>query len=70
MGSFVFQTVPTILVQAGAAASLGAHPWRVFWRIKLPLLLQPLLVACAVAFAVSVAQYLPGWSGAMPARTP
>ena len=44
---------------ARAAASLGAHPWRVFWRIKLPLLLQPLLVACAVAFAVSVAQYLP-----------
>lgn len=42
-----------------AAASLGASPWRVFWRIKLPLLLQPLLVACAVAFAVSVAQYLP-----------
>ncbi len=44
---------------ARAAASLGAPPWRVFWRIKLPLLLQPLLVACAVAFAVSVAQYLP-----------
>lgn len=44
---------------ARAAASLGATPWRVFWRIKLPLLLQPLLVACAVAFAVSVAQYLP-----------
>ena len=44
---------------ARAAASLGASPWRVFWRIKLPLLLHPLLVACAVAFAVSVAQYLP-----------
>ena len=44
---------------ARAAASLGASPWRVFWRIKLPLLLAPLLGACAVAFAVSVAQYLP-----------
>ena len=30
-----------------------------FWRIKLPILLKPVLVACAVAFAVSVGQYLP-----------
>ena len=44
---------------ARAAASLGASPCRVFWRIKLPILLKPLLIACAVAFAVSVGQYLP-----------
>ena len=44
---------------ARAAASLGASPWRVFWRVKLPILLKPLLIACAVAFAVSVGQYLP-----------
>ncbi|KQP23097.1 ABC transporter permease [Pseudorhodoferax sp. Leaf267] len=44
---------------ARAAASLGASPWRVFWRVKLPILLPPLLTACAVGFAVSVAQYLP-----------
>ena len=44
---------------ARAAASLGASPWRVFWRVKLPILLEPLLIACAVAFAVSVGQYLP-----------
>ncbi|MEJ7688523.1 MAG: ABC transporter permease subunit [Variovorax sp.] len=44
---------------ARAAASLGASPWRVFWRIKLPILLKPLLIASAVAFAVSVGQYLP-----------
>lgn len=42
-----------------AAASLGASRWRVFWRIKLPILLKPILMACAVAFAVSVGQYLP-----------
>lgn len=30
-----------------------------FWRVKLPILLPPLLTACAVAFAVSVGQYLP-----------
>jgi putative thiamine transport system permease protein len=42
-----------------AAASLQAAPWRVFWRIKLPLLAQPVAIACAVGFAVSVAQYLP-----------
>jgi putative thiamine transport system permease protein len=42
-----------------AARSLGAGPWRVFWRIKVPLLLRPILIASAVGFGVSVAQYLP-----------
>jgi putative thiamine transport system permease protein len=41
------------------AASLGASPWRVLWAIKLPILLKPLSVSCAVAFAVSVGLYLP-----------
>ena len=44
---------------ARTATSLGASRWRVFWRIKLPILLKPVLTACAVAFAVSVGQYLP-----------
>jgi putative thiamine transport system permease protein len=44
---------------ARTAASLGATPLRVFLRLKLPLLLRPVLIACAVAFAVSVGQYLP-----------
>jgi putative thiamine transport system permease protein len=44
---------------ARSATSLGASRWRVFWRIKLPILLKPTLIACAVAFAVSVGQYLP-----------
>jgi len=42
-----------------AALALGASRWRAFWRVKLPLLLRPLLLSCAVAFAVSVGQYLP-----------
>ena len=41
------------------AASLGASRWRVFWRVKAPILLRPVLVATAIAFAVSVGQYLP-----------
>jgi putative thiamine transport system permease protein len=42
-----------------AARSLGASRWRVLWRVKLPLLLRPLLLASAVGFAVSVGLYLP-----------
>lgn len=40
-------------------ASLGATPDRIFWRLRLPMLLRPVLTAAAVAFAVSVGQYLP-----------
>jgi putative thiamine transport system permease protein len=43
---------------ARTAASLGASPARVFFRVKLPLLLRPVLLAAAIAFAVSVGQYL------------
>jgi putative thiamine transport system permease protein len=42
-----------------SALALGSSPWRVFLRVKLPLLLRPLLIAGAVAFAVSAGQYLP-----------
>jgi putative thiamine transport system permease protein len=41
------------------AATLGAGPGRRLWAVKLPLLLQPILTAAAIGFAVSVAQYLP-----------
>ncbi len=44
---------------ARTALSLGASRWRVFWRIKLPILLKPTLIACAIAFAVSAGLYLP-----------
>lgn len=42
-----------------AAASLGAGPWARLWRVKLPVLLAPVLTAAAIGVAVSVAQYLP-----------
>ncbi len=45
--------------QAAVAAALGAGPDRVLWRIRLPMLLAPLLTALAVGIAVSVGQYLP-----------
>ena len=44
---------------ARSAHALGASPRRVFARVKLPLLLPPILTASAVGFAVSVGQYLP-----------
>ena len=40
-------------------ASLGASDARIFWRLRLPMLLAPLLTAAAVGMAVSVGQYLP-----------
>ena len=42
-----------------SAACLGAAPARVFWRIKLPLLRRPVLIALAIGFSVSIALYLP-----------
>jgi putative thiamine transport system permease protein len=41
------------------ARCLGLSPLRAFLRVKLPLLLRPLMAAAAVGFAVSVGQYLP-----------
>ena len=41
------------------AASLGGSWWTCFWRIKLSLLIRPLLIAWAIGMAVSVSQYLP-----------
>ena len=44
---------------ARSAAALGVTPWCVLWRLRLPMLLKPLLLAFAVGCAVSVSQYLP-----------
>lgn len=41
------------------AAALGAGPDGVLWRVRLPMLLRPVLTALAVGLAVSVGQYLP-----------
>lgn len=57
---------------ARAAACLGASPARVFLRVKLPLLLRPVLAAAAIGFSVSVAQYLPtqfAGAGRLPTLT-
>jgi putative thiamine transport system permease protein len=39
--------------------TLGERPASVFWRIRLPMLLTPLLATAAVGLAVSIGQYLP-----------
>lgn len=44
---------------AVAGATLGATPWRVLFRLRLPMLLRPILTAAAVGMAVSIGQYLP-----------
>ncbi|MGI9507872.1 MAG: ABC transporter permease, partial [Geminicoccaceae bacterium] len=44
---------------ARIAQMLGRSSWSVLFRIKLPMLLRPVLIAAAVGFAVSVAQFLP-----------
>ena len=41
------------------AAALGASPDGVLWRVRLPMLLRPVLTAAAVGLSVSVGQYLP-----------
>ncbi len=40
------------------AATLGASANRIWWRIKLPMLMAPIATACAVGLAVSIGQYL------------
>ncbi|MEO7393240.1 MAG: ABC transporter permease subunit [Ramlibacter sp.] len=44
---------------ARTAAAIGVTPWRVLWRVRMPMLLKPVLLAFAVGCAVSVGQYLP-----------
>lgn len=41
------------------AAALGADANATLLRVKLPILTRPILMACAVGFSVSAAQYLP-----------
>lgn len=43
--------------QVGAAATLGAGPWRTLTRVELPQLLPSLAVAAAFAFAVSLGEF-------------
>lgn len=41
------------------ARALGRSPARVFFTVRLPMMLRPILVAAALGFSVSVALYLP-----------
>ena len=41
------------------AASLGASQAKIFWQIKLPMLLAPIFIAAALGLAISFSQYLP-----------
>jgi putative thiamine transport system permease protein len=41
------------------AVTLCSSPWRAFIKVKLPILLRPVLFSGAIGFSVSVAQYLP-----------
>lgn len=41
------------------ARALGASRDGVLWRVRLPMLLRPILTAAAVGFAVSIGQFLP-----------
>ncbi|WAJ71689.1 ABC transporter permease [Catenovulum adriaticum] len=41
------------------AASLGAKPCKIFWRIKLPQMFAAIMVAFALGLAISLSQYLP-----------
>ena len=65
---FVFPYVMLSLVDSwraldqrylSVAKSLGSSSWTCLWRIKLSLLLRPLLIAWAIGMAVSISQYLP-----------
>ena len=42
-----------------AARALGRSPGAALWRVRLPMMLRPVLSALALGFAVSAAQYLP-----------
>lgn len=44
---------------SSVAASLGASPSKIFWQLKLPLLISPILIASALGLAISFSQYLP-----------
>jgi len=41
------------------AQSLGTKDSSIFWRVRLPMLVRPVLTASAIGLAVSVGQYLP-----------
>lgn len=41
-----------------AAATLGASPWRCFWRVVAPLTLPGVIAGCAFVFSMAVSMYV------------
>jgi putative spermidine/putrescine transport system permease protein len=41
-----------------AASMLGAHPWRVFYHVTLPLSAQGIFGGCAIVFSLTVGSYV------------
>ena len=41
------------------ALGLGVSKWKFFWRVKIMLLLEPILLVFAIGFSVSIALYIP-----------
>jgi spermidine/putrescine transport system permease protein len=41
-----------------AATDLGAHPWRAFWRVTLPLLMPGILSGAMLAFIISLDDFV------------
>ncbi|MFC8663622.1 ABC transporter permease [Streptomyces sp. NPDC057199] len=72
--AFAYQSVSAAIARLDpayeqAAASLGARPSYVLWRVKLPLLLPSLTAAAGLCFALSMGElsatmmlYPPGWT--------
>lgn len=50
----VFRKINPRLVQA--AVSLGATPWKAFWRVELPLIKSGLIAGATFAFAISIGE--------------
>jgi thiamine transport system permease protein len=52
--SSVFRKINPRLLQA--AVNLGATPWRLFWRIELPLIKTGIIAGATFAFAISMGE--------------
>jgi thiamine transport system permease protein len=52
--SSVFKKVNPRLIQA--AVSLGATPWKAFWRVELPIIKTGLIAGATFAFAISIGE--------------
>ena len=52
-----------------AAATLGASPWQVFWRVSLPMLAPGLLAAALFSFGISFDQFVTSYFLSPPGTT-